>query len=73
MHCMLENFIGTSYLLSFNIYIYIKSRGNHFRFGLVFIKKNNQTEFFFKKTETGSNRLVSVLFGFLDKNRFKPV
>ena len=24
MHCMLENFIGTSYLLSFTIYIYIK-------------------------------------------------
>jgi hypothetical protein len=35
------------------------------RFGSVFIKKSNQTEFlflFFKKTETGSNRLVSVRF-----------
>jgi hypothetical protein len=42
------------------------------RFGSVFIKKNNQTEFFLKKkkTETGSNRPVSVLFGFLEK---KPV
>jgi hypothetical protein len=39
---------------------------------LVFIKKNNQTEFFFLKnrTETGSNRPVSVRFGFLGQ---KPV
>jgi len=29
------------------------SRGDHFRFGSVFIKKSNQTDFFyFKKTET---------------------
>ena len=41
------------------------------RFGSVFIKKSNQTEFFFlKKTETGSNRPVLVRFGFLEK---KPV
>jgi hypothetical protein len=35
-------------------------------------KKSNQTEiiFFWKKTETGSNRPVSVWFGFLGK---KPV
>jgi hypothetical protein len=33
-------------------------------------KKNNQTEFFLKKTETGSNRAVSVRFGFFGK---KPV
>jgi hypothetical protein len=26
-----------------------------------------------KTTETGSNRPVSVRFGFLEKNRFKPV
>jgi len=46
-------------------------RGDHFRFGSVFIKKSNQTEFFFeKKTETRSNRPVSVRFGFL---RQKPV
>ena len=46
-------------------------RGDHFRFGSVFIKKSNQTEYFFlKKTETGSNRPVSVRFGFLGK---KPV
>ena len=38
-------------------------RGDDFRFGLVFIKKSNQTEFFLKKTETGSNRPVSVRFG----------
>ena len=39
--------------------------GDYFRFGLVFNKKSNQTEIFFKKkkTETGSNRLVSVRFG----------
>jgi hypothetical protein len=36
------------------------------------LKKNNQIEFK-KKTETGSNRPVSVRFDFLDKNRFKPV
>jgi hypothetical protein len=36
-------------------------RGDHFRFGLVFIKKNNQTE-------TSSNRQVLVRFGFLGKN-----
>jgi hypothetical protein len=47
------------------------SRGDHFRFGSVFIKKSNQTEiFFFKKTETGSNRPVSVRFVFLGQ---KPV
>ena len=41
------------------------------RFGSVFIKKSNQTEFFLKKkTETGSNRPVLVRFGFLEK---KPV
>jgi len=51
------------------------SRGDHFRFGSVFIKKSNQTEFFFFKknrnrTEIGSNRPVSVRFGFLGQ---KPV
>jgi hypothetical protein len=42
----------------------IMTRGDHFRFGSVFINKSNQTEFFFfeKKTETGSNRPVSVRF-----------
>ena len=42
-------------------------RGDHFRFGLVFIKKSNQTEILKKKnrnrTETGSNRPVSVFLG----------
>jgi hypothetical protein len=38
-------------------------------FGSVFIKKNNQTEIK-KKTKTGSNRPVSVRFGFLEQ---KPV
>jgi hypothetical protein len=37
-------------------------------------KKVTKLNFFFeKKTETGSNRPVSVRFGFLGKNRFKPV
>ena len=45
-------------------------RVDHFQFGSVFIKKSNQTEFFFFKTETGSNRPVSVRFGFLGQ---KPV
>jgi hypothetical protein len=43
-------------------------RGVYFRFGSVFIKKRNQTEFLKKKTETGSNRPVSVRFF-----RAKPV
>ena len=35
---------------------------------LFFLKKKNRN-----RTETGSNRPVSVRFGFLGKNRFKPV
>jgi hypothetical protein len=34
-------------------------------FGLIFIKKINKLKFILKKTETGSNRPVSVWFGFL--------
>jgi len=44
------------------------SRGDHFRFGLVVIKKSNQIEFLKKnqnRIETGSNRPVLVQFGFL--------
>jgi hypothetical protein len=48
--------------------VYLTIKGVHFRFGSVFIKKSNQTEL--KKTETGSNRPVSVRFGFLEQ---KPV
>jgi hypothetical protein len=54
----------------------LADRGDHFRFGSVFIKKSNQTEFFFEKnrnrTETRSNRPVSVRLGlvFLGK---KPI
>jgi hypothetical protein len=45
--------------------------GDHFWFGSIFItKKNNQTEFFLKKTKTISNRPVSVRFGFFGQNRF---
>ena len=57
----------------------VRTRGDYFRFGSVFIKKSNQTEIFFlkKKTETGSNRPVSVRFGFFraktGSNRFGSV
>ena len=43
------------------------ARGEHFRFGSVFIKKNNQTEnynFFYKKTETEPNLLKTDHFQF---------
>jgi hypothetical protein len=43
---------------------FMLSRGNYFLFGLVFIKKITKLNFFLKKTKIGSNRLVSVLFGF---------
>jgi hypothetical protein len=53
------------------------NRGDYFRFGSVFIKKSNQTEFFFlkKKPKPNRNRVKptgfgSVRFGFLGK---KPV
>jgi len=50
---------------------FIKTRGNYFLFGLVFIKKkNNQTEIKKKKTKTSSNRPVLVRFSFLRK---KPI
>jgi len=45
--------------------LFIIIRGDYFRLCLVFIQKNNQIKIFFKKTETGSNRPVSVWFGFL--------
>ena len=42
------------------------------RFGF-YQKKRTKLNFFLKKTETGSNRPVSVRFGFFEKNRFKSV
>jgi len=56
-------------------------RGDHFRFGLVFIKKSNQTDFFFFETKN-RNRVKptgfgSVRFGFFREktcsNRFGSV
>jgi len=42
----------------------MNSRGDHFRFDSVFIKKSNQTKIYLKKkTETGSNKPVSVRLG----------
>jgi hypothetical protein len=49
------------------------SRDDYFRFGLVFIKKNNQTEIFKKKTETGSNRFGSVFSVFSGFGSVFPV
>jgi hypothetical protein len=47
-------------------------RGIYFRFGSVFIKKSNQTEFFLKKTETEPKPVQTdrFWFGFLEQ---KPV
>jgi hypothetical protein len=44
------------------------SRDDYFRFGLIFIKKNNQTDLFFKKPKPGQTDRFR--FGFLGK---KPV
>jgi len=41
-----------------------KSRGDHFRFGSVFIKKSNQTEFF-KKNKLKSGQTDRFRFSFL--------
>jgi hypothetical protein len=53
----------------------VMHRSDYFRFGSVFIKKKlpNRNLFLKKIIETGSNRQVSVRFGFFDKNLFKPV
>ena len=48
-------------------------RGDHFRFGLVFIKKSNQTDFFFEtknRNRVKPTGFGSVRFGFLGQ---KPV
>jgi hypothetical protein len=46
-------------------------RGVYFRFGSVFIKKSNQTEF--KKKKLKPVQTDRFRFGFLEQNRFKPV
>jgi len=51
----------------------ITYRGNDFHFDLVFIKKNNEIKFFFKKTKTSSNQLVAVWFGPVQFFRTKQV
>ena len=50
----------------------VESRGDHFRFGSVFIKKINQTKFFKNKTETEPQpgQTDRFRFGFLGQ---KPV
>jgi hypothetical protein len=51
-------------------------KGDYFQFGSVFIEKNNQNNFFFK-TETNSNRPISVRFCYfrtkLGSNQFGSV
>jgi hypothetical protein len=50
-------------LFEYNIYYNLNNtQGDYFRFGSVFIKKNNETKFFLKKTKTISNRFGSVFF-----------
>jgi hypothetical protein len=51
-------------------FFFSKSRSDYFLFGLVFIKKITKLKFKKKKTKIGSNRPVSVRFGFLGQ---KPV
>ena len=51
----------------------VLARGDHFRFGSVFIKKSNQTEIFFLKKKPKPSQTDRFRFGFLGKNRFKPV
>jgi hypothetical protein len=44
----------------------VEDKGDHFRFGSVFIKKNNQTEIFFfkkKKPKPNRNRVKPTGFG----------
>ena len=45
--------------------------GDYFRFGLVFIKKITKLNFFLKKPKPVQTDRFR--FGFLEKNRFKPV
>jgi len=61
--------------LVFADFLVVTSRGDHFRFGLVFIKKVTKLNFFFKKTKTEPKPVQTdwFWFGFLDKNRFKTV
>ena len=51
--------------LNHNLLIFY--RNNYFRFGFIFIKKIIKSKLK-KKTETGSNLLVSVRFDFLEQN-----
>jgi hypothetical protein len=77
-NALLEN--GTRELVPLNTsHNLVGCRGDHFQFGLVFIKKVTKSVFF-EKTEIGSNRPVSVWFGyfrtkigFFDLARFFPV
>jgi len=59
-----------------NSRMYAMSRGDHFRFGSVFIKKSNQTKkknFLKKKPKPGQTDRFWFGSVFYGKNRFKPV
>jgi hypothetical protein len=47
-------------------------KGDNFQFDLVFIKKNNQTSFFFKKPKPNQNRFKPTGFGYVILEQ-KPV
>jgi hypothetical protein len=52
-----------------------KTRSDHFLFGLICIKKSNQTGFFLKNQNrigTGSNRPVLVWLGYFRKKPVQP-
>jgi hypothetical protein len=54
--------------------VLLPTRGDHFRFGSVFIKKSNQTKFFFeKKPKPNRNRVKPTCFGAVRFLGQKPV
>jgi len=54
-----------SFLLGYPDYgVMVVGRGDHFRFGSVFIKKITKPNFFFKKTETEPNPVQTDQFRF---------
>jgi hypothetical protein len=71
----------------FFLLLFVLNKNNYFLFGLIFIKKNNQTGFFKKKQfqptdfssvrlfweKTGSNRFGSVFSGFGSVFRFGSI
>jgi hypothetical protein len=73
LYSIFENYKAFVYLnLCYNFKFKLRTPiyvGDYFRFGLVFIKKVIKPKFFLKKPKP----VQTDRFGFLDKNRFKPV